>query len=409
MNFEEKIRYHCQLVVEYNEVDAIYSQKNIEIVIKLFLEILQSSSNIPFSLFSEVVQTLLKRSTHQFKFTKQQQLLIQAPVSNEEYIRLFQLMLDTHPQSGSLFSLIVHWFKTNPEKFSTDESKRLFYDCLEKSLNSQNKIHALECSLLLLKYFTNDNETTEELHLSVIALVVSMGANELVRAYHHKTLHFQTNESENLRQYNILLSYFNDRNTQAIEQLWSQLSLDSFPQKLRKNIQRLYALNLARLKRNNEAKEILEQLAEDYNNEKNTKQYLKIHCDIVSIIPNENVERFANYLSSIEQLFEQSHSTEYLLTVYAKKHEYAKLQNKYEAIALAKSYLLASSIQSYELLEEVSYQLSELAKKQKKVDQAIEFLTISNNAKTVVFESRLEMEQQKNTAEKLVLEYFGAI
>lgn len=409
MNFEEKIRYHCYLVVEYKDVDSTYSKKNLEIVAKLFFEMLQSSLNISFSLFSVVVETILTHRTQQIELTKQQQMLIQAPKSSKEFNGVFQLILDAYPQSVSIISLIIQWFKTTPEIFNSDDSKHLFFDCLEKALNGQNKVLALESSLVLLKFFTNDNDTTEELHLSVIALLAALGSNELVRGYHQKTLHSQTQESEKLRKYNVLLTYYIDRNSEAVEQMWNELNIDSFPEQLRKNIQRLYALNLAQLKRNNEAKEILEQLADEYINEKNTKEYLKIHCDIVSIIPNDNVENFATYLNTIEQLFEQSHSKEYLLTLYAKKHEYAKLQNKYEAIALAKSFLLASSIQSYELLEEISFQLSELAKKQKKVDQAIEFLTISNNAKTVVFESRLASEQQKNTAEKLVIEYFGVI
>jgi len=409
MNYEEKIRYHCQLVVEYKDVDAIYSKKNIEIVTKLFFEILHSSSKIPFSLFSDVVQTILKHGTQQFELTKEQQLLIQAPNSNHEFNNLFQVMLDSYPESISLIVLIILWFKKSTEFFRTEDSKRLFFDCLEKALNGHNKVLAIECCLVLLKFFSNDSDITEELHLTVIALLAAMGVNELVRAYHQKTILSQSQESGKLRQYNVLLSYNNDRNSEAIEKLWSELTIESFPKQLRKNIERLYALNLARMKRNNDAKEILEQLADEYINEKNTKEYLKIHCDIVSIIPNDNVEKFATYLLTIEQLFEQSNSKEYLLTLYAKKHEYAKLHNKYEAIALAKSFLLASSIQSYEFLEEVSYQLSELAKKRKKNDQALEFLTVSTNAKTAVFENRLVSEQQKNTAEKLIIEYFGII
>ena len=410
MNLEEKIRHHCNLVVEYKDVDAIFSYKNAELVSNYFVELLNSNkSSIDFSLFFQVVHTILQYSSQPFHLTKQQYLFIQLPKSSEEFHQFFQLLLQSFPRSYAIVYVAFYWFKQSPDLYINEESKRLFFTCFEQSIASQHKLIALESNLLLLKYFDNDSESTEELHLSVIALLASMGANEYVRGYHNKTLNSQSHESESLRTYNVMLSYFNDRNSEAIDNLWNELSIEGYPPNLRRNIQRLYALNLARLKKNNEAKEILEQLANEYINENNTKEYLKIHSDIVSIIPNDNVEKFATYLNTIEELFEKSHSKEYVLIVYAKKHEYAKLQNKYEAISLAKSFLLASSMQSFEFLEEVSLQLSELAKKRKKTDQALEFLTISTNAKTAVFEKRLASEQQKNSAERLVIEYFGAL
>jgi hypothetical protein len=410
MNLEEKIRHHCHLVVEYKDVDAIFSQKNGELVVNYFFELLNSrQSLVDFQLFFQVVQTILENSSQPFELSKQQLSLIQQPKNNEEFTSFFHLILQLFPRSNSLINCIFFWFKHSPHLYSNDESKRMFFSYFEQCLGGKDKLLALESCLILLKYFENDSETTEELNLSVIAILVAFGANEFVRDYHHKTIHFQTDESQKFRNYNFLLSYFNEKNSDAVTKSWNDISFESYPQELQKNIRRLYALTLARQKKNNEAKEMLEQLANEYIYEKNTKEYLKIHCDIVSIIPNDNVEKFATYLDTIEQLFEQSLSKEYLLTLYAKKHEYAKLQNKYEATALAKSFLLASTMQSYDFLEEVSLQLSELSKKRKKTDQALEFLTISTNAKTAVFENRLAIEQRKNTAERLVIEYFGAI
>lgn len=410
MNLEEKIRHHCHLVVEYKDVDATFSQKNAELVVNYFFELLNSNQSIvDFQLFFQVIQTILENHSHPFELSKQQRSLIQQPKNNEEFTSFFHLILQSFPRSNSLIHCIFFWFKHSPHLYGNDESKRMFFSSFEQFLGGNDKLHALESCLILLKYFENDSDTTEELQLSVIAILVAMGANEFVRDYHQKTIHFQTDESQKFRNYNLLLSYFNEKNSYAFTKLWNDISFESYPQELQKNIRRLYALTLARQKKNNEAKEMLEQLANEYINEKNSKEYLKIHCDIVSIIPNDNVKKFATYLDTIEQLFEQSHSKEYLLTLYAKKHEYAKLQNKYEATALAKSFLLASTMQSYDFLEEVSLQLSELAKKRKKPDQALEFLTISTNAKTSVFENRLATEQLKNTAERLVIEYFGAI
>jgi len=410
MNLGDKIRHHCHLVVEYKDVDAVFSQKNAELVVNYFFELLNSNQSlIDFQLFFQVVQTVLENSSQPFELSKKQILLIQQPKNDDEFISFFHLLLQFFPRSNSFISAAFYWFKHSPHLYINEDSKRMFFSYFEQSLGGNDKLHSLESCLILLKYFENDSETTEELHLSVIAILVAVGANELVRDFHQKTIHFQTYESQKFRNYNLMLSYFNEKNLEAVTKIWNDISLESIPQELQKNIQRLYALTLARQKKNNEAKEILEQLANEYINEKNTKEYLKIHCDIVSIIPNDNVEKFANYLNTIEQLFEQSHSKEYLLTLYAKKHEYAKLQNKYEATALAKSFLLATSMQSFEFLEEVSFQLSELAKKRKKTDQALEFLTISTNAKTAVFEKRLATEQRKNAAERLVIEYLGVI
>lgn len=410
MILEEKIRHHCNLVVEYKDVDAIFSLKNAELVLKYFFEYLSTSSTpVNFSLYFDVAQTFLELNIKLLELTKQQILLLQPPQNSHDFCNYFRKILDSLPLSEHLFNTVFYWFKSSASQYINSDCKELFSLLIEKSIQHHNKIITLETSLILLKYFELGNYEQEELHLTVIAVLVSIGANDFVRSYHQKTIHSQTAESKHLRQYNLLLSYFNDRNIEEVEKLRNEMDGEYLQAPLRNNYKRIIALHLARLQKNNEAKEILEELANEYVNEKNTKEYLKIHSDIVSIIPNDSVEKFANYLNTIEHVFEQSQSKDYLLIVYAKKHEYAKLQNKYEAISLAKSFLLATSIDSYEFLEEVSFQLSELAKKRKKVDQAIEFLTISTNAKTAVFESRLVAEKQKNIAERLVIEYFGAI
>lgn len=410
MNLEEKIRYHCQLVVEYKDVDDIFSQKNIEIVHKHFYELLHHPhSTIPFSLFCEVGFTLLEHSLQPFIIAKQDFKSIELPFSEDEFFDFFTFIISHIPRSERLLHCLLYVGKYRNFQTPNEQYKELLHESLALCLNNSLKLLALEIALLLKTSFDNDPTTNEELNTTIIAILASMGANEFVRNYHNRFLAEQTNESKPLRHYNLFLTYFNENNHQQVNTLWDEVSFDTISENLRRNYQRLFALHLARNQQNNEAKEMLEQLANTWIQEKNSKEFLKIHNDIVSIIPNENVEKFSEYLTTVENIFEQSLSKEYLLTVYAKKHEYAKLLNKYEAGSLAKSYLLATSTNAYSILEEVAFQLSELAKKRKKTNEALEFLTVSMNAKNSVFEEILQVEKNKNEAEKLVLEYIGSL
>lgn len=408
MNLEEKIRYHCQLVVEYNDVDNTFSQRNIEIIEKQFNELLQHPNSIvSFSLIQEVATTMLAHSLQAITIPKINFHSIEIP-SNDELLEFLNFIISYFPRSEDLLHLFLFMGKNSFMFKSKEQFKEKLFQCLSISLENARKQLALEIALLLKTSFVNDPNTNEELNTTIIAILASTGANEFARNYHNRFLREQTKESRPIRKYNLFLTYFNENNHQQVKALWDEVRFDTITENVRRNYQRLYALHLARNKQNNEAKDLLEQLATEWIEEKNTKEYLKIHNDIVSIIPNENVEKFSEYLTTVENIFEQSLSKEYLLTVYAKKHEYAKLLNKYEAISLAKSYLLATETKAHSILEEVAFQLSELAKKRKKTEEALEFLTVSLNAKNSVFEEILRAEKNKNEAEKLVLEYIGS-
>jgi hypothetical protein len=409
MNLEEKIRYHCQLVVEYKDVDTTFSQRNIEIIENQFNELLQlPNSTVSFSLMHEVATTILSNSLQAVSVPKTNFHSIEIPKNDDEFFDFLTFIISYFPRSEDLLHLFLFMGKNRTILKSNGNYKEQLFQCLNLCLENSRKQLALEIALVLKTTFDGDFKEKEELNTTIIAILASLGANEFARNYHKRFETEQTNESKPLRQYNLFLTYFNENNHQQVKAFWQEVKFDTISENVRRNYQRLYALHLARNQQNNEAKELLEQLANIWIEEKNTKEYLKIHNDIVSIIPNENVEKFSEYLTTIENIFEQSHSKEYLLTVYAKKHEYAKLLNKYEAISLAKSYLLATATNAYSILEEVAFQLSELAKKRKKTEEALEFLTVSLNAKNSVFEEILRAEKNKNEAEKLVLEYIGS-
>ncbi len=407
MEHDERIVYHCKLVVEYKDVDAIFSLKNLELVRKLFFEQISSQQNIPYTLFYVVFSTVVLNSKETLSLSKQDSTLIEPPSTYEEFESLISLINDYSEHSVGLFQFIVKILKQRMFTENLAEQKELIYTNLSLFLKLQDSLSALECAVILKTFFHNSDIENEELNTTILALLIACGANELVKTFHQYSQKDSTIDTIPIRMYNVFLSLYNLRKSEEIEKLYSELESESYPRTIQKYIDRIYALHLSKIEKNNEAKIILEQLAQNWFEEKNTKEYLKIHNDIVSIVPNESVETFSEYIQTIEHLFENAHSKEYLLNVYAKKHEYAKLHKKYEAISLAKAFLLASSIKKYSFLEDVAFQLSELSKKRKKTVEALDFLSISLEAKTKVYEVNLVDEKRKSTAEKLILQYLG--